>query len=82
MLKEVLRENWQFILYERRGILILFIVNGQGSLSEVTYNLNNQDIELYRLEGISFLLKKVECLRQTLRIPAKVPYQLTYENCF
>ncbi|WP_207533202.1 hypothetical protein [Desertivirga arenae] len=64
---EVLRENWEFILYERKGSLYLFIVNGQGSLSEVTYKLSAEDVRDFKEKGSSFLTEKVRSIRSVLR---------------
>lgn len=64
---EVLRENWEFILYERKGSLYLFIVNGQGTLSEVTYKLSPQEVVSFRERGSSFLIEKVKSIRAALR---------------
>ncbi|WP_207420580.1 hypothetical protein [Desertivirga brevis] len=64
---EVLRENWEFILYERRGSFYLFIVNGQGTLSEVTYMLNVDEVEIFKERGTLFLIEKVNSIRASLR---------------
>jgi len=66
-MREVLRVNWDFILYEEKGYLILFVVNGHSGLDCVTYSLTKKEAAAFKRKGSSVLMEKVEIIRQGLK---------------
>lgn len=81
LMVEVLRKNWEFILYEGKGTFYLFVVNGEGTLNEVTYELNAMDVVSFEQQGTLFLTQKVKEIRHSFRQAARLHFSSLETFC-
>lgn len=63
MMKEVLKKQWEYILYENQNDLILSVVCGNVLMYDIEIKLNNEQKTKYLNEGESFLNTLAEQVR-------------------
>lgn len=67
---ELLREQWDFILYNDNGSLILNVLCGSVGIYEVSYILDKEEARIYNERGLDYLKELVKIIRDE---PSKVP---------
>ena len=62
-MKSILRKDWNYILYDNYGSLLISVICGTVGLFERNINLNNEELELYQKGGELYLDSLAEEIR-------------------
>jgi len=63
-MKEVIKKNWDYCLYEKEGKLILSVICGSIALYNVNFELNKSEENSYNEIGQTFLTQLVDMVRE------------------
>ena len=67
---ELEKDQWNFILYDDDGVLILNVLCGSVGLFELNYILDMNEIENYKTRGVDYIR---ELARRVNHNPKNVP---------
>ena len=56
-MKELVKKNWKYILYEDKGSLLLSVVCGTVALFDRNIRLNESEQKCYQQNGVAYLDK-------------------------